>query len=136
MERFDRRVQTDETKPNVSGEMEARGIHWIHDAVFSEGKRIDSEVEWNLQGFTKISYLNRMSTYWYKPAFYAHILSTIAMIFALVLFVMNYQKILRMNPIELIKIASLIAIAIASHGQSHMYLEKEYGYDPVRSILG
>ena len=126
MERFDRRVQTDETKPNVSGEMEARGIHWIHDAVFSEGKRIDSEVEWNLQGFT----------YWYKPAFYAHILSTIAMLFALVLFVMNYQKILRMNPIELIKIASLIAIAIASHGQSHMYLEKEYGYDPVRSILG
>jgi len=136
MERSDRRVQTNETKPIVFGEMEARGIDRIHDAFFPQSKRSHSEVEWNLQGFTKISFLNRMYNYWYKPAFYAHIISTIAMLFALVVLGMNYQKILQMNPIELIKIASLIAIAVASHGQSHMYLEKEYGYDPVRSILG
>ena len=83
-----------------------------------------------------ISPIIRMEIYWYKPAFYAHIVSSIAMLLALVLFAMNYKKILQMNPVELIKILALIAIAIASHGQGHMDLEKQYGYDPVRSILG
>lgn len=73
--------------------------------------------------------------YLYKPAFYAHIISSLAMIVALVLFVINYKKILRLDAIELIKISSLLAIAIASHGQGHVTLEKEYGYDPVGVLL-
>jgi hypothetical protein len=74
--------------------------------------------------------------YLYKPAFYAHIISSIAMITALYLFLTNYREVLRMKPIELIKISSLLAIAIASHGQGHVTLEKEYGYNPVRIIFG
>lgn len=74
--------------------------------------------------------------YLYKPAFYAHIISSIAMLIAIILFVVNYQKILELDAIELIKISSLLAIAIAGHAQGHIYLEKEYGYDPVRSFLG
>jgi len=76
-----------------------------------------------------------MDVYWYKPAFYAHLLSSIAMLTALVLIVMNYKKILRLNAIELVKICSLLAIAIASHADGHVTLEKEYGYDPVGTLL-
>jgi hypothetical protein len=73
--------------------------------------------------------------YLYKPAFYAHILSTIAMSIALVLIIVNYKKLFKLDVIELIKIFSLIAIAIAAHGQGHIALEKEYNYDPVGVLL-
>ena len=76
-----------------------------------------------------------VAAYWYKPAFYAHILSSLAMLTAIVLFVMNYKKILRLDGLELIKICSLLAIAIASHADGHVTLEKEYGYDPVGKLL-
>lgn len=39
-----------------------------------------------------------------------------------------------MNWIDLVKLLALIAIAVASHGQGHINLEKEYGYDPIRLI--
>lgn len=74
--------------------------------------------------------------YLYKPHFYAHILSSIAMVVALTIFVINYKKILKMDAIELVKIFSLIAIAVAAHGQGHTTLEKEYGYNPVSAIFG
>lgn len=83
-----------------------------------------------------IKLINRMESYWYKPAFYAHIVSSIAMVVALVLFAVNFRKILRLDTIELIKLSSLVAIAVASHGQGHISLEKEYGYDPVGNLVG
>jgi hypothetical protein len=70
--------------------------------------------------------------YLYKPVFYAHILSSIAMITALLLLAINYKKVIRLDGIELIKIFSVLAIAIAAHGQGHATLEKEYGYDPLK----
>lgn len=74
--------------------------------------------------------------YLYKPAFYAHILSSIAMFIAIVLIVINYKKLLKLDALELIKIFALIAIAISAHGQGHATLEKEYGYDPLGTLLG
>jgi hypothetical protein len=73
--------------------------------------------------------------YWYKPAFYAHILSSVAMLIALALFIVNFRKIMRLSAIEIIQVCSVLAIAVAAHGQGHINLEKEYGYDPVGSIL-
>ena len=73
--------------------------------------------------------------YLYKPAFYAHILSSIAMIAAIVLLVVNYKKVLKLDGLELVKIFSVLAIAIAAHGQGHTTLEREYGYDPVGSLM-
>lgn len=73
--------------------------------------------------------------YLYAPHFYAHILASICMITAIVLLIINYKKILKLDGIELVKIFSILAIAIASHGQGHSTLEKEYGYNPVKSIL-
>jgi hypothetical protein len=74
--------------------------------------------------------------YLYKPAFYAHILSSVAMVAAIVLLAMNYRKILKLDALELVKMFSVLAIAIAAHGQGHATLEKEYGFDPMRTIFG
>ena len=73
--------------------------------------------------------------YLYKPAFYAHILSSLAMIAAVVLLVINYKKVVKLDGLELVKIFSVLAIAIAAHGQGHTTLEREYGYDPVGSLM-
>lgn len=70
-----------------------------------------------------------------KPHFYAHILSSIAMVIALSILLINYRKIIKLDAIELVKIFSLMAIAIAAHGQGHTTLEKEYGYNPVGMIF-
>lgn len=74
--------------------------------------------------------------YLYKPAFWAHILSSIAMLAAIILLVVNYKKVLKLDGIELVKIFSVLAIAIAAHSQGHMDLEEKYGYDPVGLITG
>lgn len=74
--------------------------------------------------------------YLYQPHFYAHILSSVAMLAAIVLLAMNYKKIMKLDALELVKMFSVLAIAIASHGQGHTTLSKEYGYDPVNYILG
>jgi hypothetical protein len=73
--------------------------------------------------------------YLYKPAFYAHIVSSIAMITALVLLAVNYKKIFKLDRLELVKLFAIIAIAIGVHGQGHTTLEKEYGYDPIKSLI-
>ena len=67
----------------------------------------------------------------YKPHFYAHILSSIALLVAIILLVVNYKKLIRLDGLELVKIFSVMAIAIAAHGDGHTTLEKEYGYSPL-----
>jgi len=72
-----------------------------------------------------------MMEFWYKPAFYTHIISALCTLVAILIFVVNYKKVLRLEPIQLIEIFSLLAIAIAAHGKSHIMLEQQYGYDPI-----
>ena len=73
--------------------------------------------------------------YLYKPHFYAHILSTIVMLTAIILLIINYKKLLKLDVLELVKILSLLAIAVAAHGQGHTTLEKEYGYNPLGTLM-
>ena len=75
-----------------------------------------------------------METYFYKLAFYAHLLASICMFTAILLLISNYKKVIRLDGIELVKIFSIMAIAISSHGTSHTTLEKEYGYDPLNFL--
>ena len=70
--------------------------------------------------------------YLYKPHFYAHILSTVAMVTAIILLVVNYKKLIKLDGLELVKIFSVLAIALSAHGQGHTTLEKEYGYSPLK----
>ncbi len=71
-----------------------------------------------------------------QPHFYAHILSSIAMFAAIVLLAINYKKVIKLDGIELVKIFSILAIAVSAHGQSHTTLEKEYGFSPFKSFFG
>ena len=73
--------------------------------------------------------------YLYKPLFYAHILSSIAMLTAIILLVINYKKVLKLDVLELVKILSILAIAVAAHGQGHTTLEKEYGFNPFGALM-
>jgi hypothetical protein len=73
--------------------------------------------------------------YWYKPHFYAHILASISLVVAIILLIVNYKKLIRLDGLELVKIFSVLAIAIAAHGQGHTTLEKEYGYNPVSALF-
>ncbi len=70
-----------------------------------------------------------------EPHFYAHLLASFSLVLALVLLVLNYKKLFRLDGIELVKIFSVLAIAIAAHGQGHTTLSKEYGYDPLKAIF-
>jgi hypothetical protein len=72
--------------------------------------------------------------YLYKPAFYAHVLSSVAMGAAIILLLINYKKVLKLDGIELVKIFAVLAIAIGSHSQGHMELETKYGYDPIKAL--
>jgi hypothetical protein len=69
--------------------------------------------------------------YLFKASFWAHVLSSIAMLVAIVILAVNYKKLVKLDGLELVKIFSILAIAIASHGQGHINLEQQYGYDPV-----
>ena len=73
--------------------------------------------------------------YLYKPLFYAYIFSSIAMLTAIILLVINYKKLLKLDVLELVKILSLLAIAVAAHGQGHTTLEKEYGFNPFGTLM-
>ena len=74
--------------------------------------------------------------YLYKAGFWAHIISSIAMLTAIILLVINYKKLLKLDGIELVKIFAILAIAIGSHSQGHMELETKYGYDPIKIFTG
>lgn len=66
-----------------------------------------------------------------KPHFYAHIIASFCLVVAVVLLIVNYKKVLKLDSIEIVKIFSVLAIAIAAHGQGYTTLSKEYGYDPL-----
>jgi hypothetical protein len=70
-----------------------------------------------------------------QPHFYAHILASICLVIAIVLLAINYKKLMRLDGLELVKIFSILAIAIAAHGQGHTTLDKEYGYDPLAMLF-
>jgi hypothetical protein len=74
--------------------------------------------------------------YLYKAGFWAHIVSSLAMLTAITLLVVNYKKVVKLDGIELVKIFSILAIAIGSHSQGHMDLETKYGYDPIKLFRG
>ena len=73
--------------------------------------------------------------YLYKPHFYAHILSSIAIMIAMGMLILNYRKICKMKVIELINLFAVLTIATAAYGQSYTTLEKTYGYDPISVIF-
>jgi hypothetical protein len=70
----------------------------------------------------------------YKPAFYGHIISSVCIFIAVIIFITNYKKIIKMNVLELVKVFGILSIAIAAHAQGHISLESQYGYDPIKFL--
>lgn len=69
-----------------------------------------------------------------KPALYTHIISALLMAVAFIYFVQSY-KVLRNMPFQLISVLLLGSIALVLHGDSHMNMEKQYGFDPLCQML-
>lgn len=70
-----------------------------------------------------------------KPAFYTHVLSAFMMMIGLILFLLNYKRLLRSDSIHLAMLLLIASIAIAIHGHGHIMLEKMYGYDPLYQLM-
>ena len=71
----------------------------------------------------------------YKPHFYAHLLASFCLLVAVILLAINYKKLFKLDGIELVKIFSVLAIAIAAYGQGNTTLEKEYGFNPLKYVF-
>ena len=64
------------------------------------------------------------------PSFYAHIINTVLIIFAIIILYKNYSKISRLEPYKLLILILLFTLVIGVHGISHLGLEKIYGFNP------
>lgn len=72
----------------------------------------------------------------YSPHFYAHLLSSFALVVVLYFLIKNYKKLLKLDEIELIKMFSVLTIALAAHGDSHTTLDQKFNYNPIRYFTG
>ena len=68
------------------------------------------------------------------PAFYAHLLSSACILIAIIILIKHYKYFLSSNKVTIANIFAVLAIAIAAHAQSHIALEKAYGYNPLYAL--
>jgi uncharacterized membrane protein len=64
------------------------------------------------------------------PSLYAHVINGILLLIAIIIFVLNFSKIIKLGPYKLIVLYLLFSVVIGIHGISHLGLEKGYGYNP------
>lgn len=64
------------------------------------------------------------------PSLMAHVVGAFLLMFAVVLFIINYNKI--SDPFKQIVLALLFSAVITIHGISHLGLESTYGFNPLR----
>jgi hypothetical protein len=63
-----------------------------------------------------------------KPSFYAHIISSLLLLFSFIFIYRNYSKIMNVEPYKFTVIILLLSLVIGVHGLSHLGLESSYGY--------
>ena len=66
-----------------------------------------------------------------KPSFYAHILNAILIIAAVIISVINYNNINKLEPYKIIILLLLFAIVIGIHSLTHLGLELAYNFNPL-----
>ena len=66
------------------------------------------------------------------PSIMAHIVSGGFLLVALFCLVNCYSKIRRLDVFHTLLLTLLFSIAIGVHGISHLGIEKQYNYDPMR----
>jgi len=75
-----------------------------------------------------------MNSIYNKPSFYAHIINGLLLLFSIIILYINYSKISKEEPYKIIILILLFSIAIGVHGLSHLGLEKEYNFNPLKKI--
>ena len=68
-------------------------------------------------------------------SFYAHILNGLLLLVAMILFVMNYSAVMRLDSYKRIMLALAFSLAAGIHGIFHLGLENIYGYNPMQSVF-
>ncbi len=71
-----------------------------------------------------------MNSFIQTPSFYAHIFSGIFLLIASVIFVMNYNKFVRLPLYSLLMLVLLASVTMGVHSISHNMLETTYGFNP------
>lgn len=71
-----------------------------------------------------------MNYIYLTPSLYAHVMNAGLLLIAVILFIFNFSKIIKLEPYKLIVLSLLFSIVIGIHGISHLGLEKVYGYNP------
>ena len=70
------------------------------------------------------------------PSFYAHIINGILLLVAIVYAFMHSSKLRSLDSHHTLFLILLFGIAIGVHGLSHLGLETNYGFNPLRLLLG
>jgi hypothetical protein len=67
------------------------------------------------------------------PSFYAHVVNGILLFIALIIMVLNYSRLTRLEayPGRTAYLILLLSIAVGVHGISHLGLEYVYGFNPM-----
>jgi hypothetical protein len=69
------------------------------------------------------------------PSFYAHVLNGILLFIALIIMVLNYSRLTRLEAYPgrtaYLILLLLLSIAVGVHGMSHLGLEYVYGFNPM-----
>lgn len=68
------------------------------------------------------------------PSFYAHVLNGIFLLVAVILLIVHFKEIKRLQPYIMIKLALFFSLAFGVHSLTHLGLEKVYGFNPLMKI--
>ena len=68
-----------------------------------------------------------------KPTFYALGITGIAISIIIILAIINHKKIIKSHVTSLILLLAIVGNLIANHGNLHHILERDYGYNPLKS---
>jgi hypothetical protein len=65
------------------------------------------------------------------PSFLSLAITGLILMFVIILMIINYKQIAKINTMELVSFLCVLSIAIGSHGLLHLGLEVVYGYNPL-----
>ncbi len=79
--------------------------------------------------------MNLNSNIYIKPSYWSQILNGIIFLIIILMIIMNFNKIMKMDLYQKMIILLLLGIYIGIHGLMHLGLEKTYDYNPLEQIL-
>ena len=71
---------------------------------------------------------------YFIPSVYAHIVNWLLLLLATFMLFKNYSKVIMLEPYKLIILTLIFSIGIGIHGLSHLGLEHNYNYNPIKLI--